>query len=151
MDGRVICKVMLCSYRGLESKCDRIDKDIYNTAVHSAFKNTVETYKDIEQLTREKIAYINVKVIIDQALANLNRTYEIVQHHIKGVSIAQIATTLGATDNTIERRAYRQRVKLYDEILKEYSAEELLDIICDSGWLWGRYKKELKESHKNEP
>lgn len=145
MNDYTVCRVMLQSYNALEKKCEVIDKLIYNTAIHSAFKNTVETYKEIELLTREKIVYINTRVIIDQALAKLNRTYEIVQHNIKGVSIGQIATTLGTTNGAIERRVYRQSVKLYDEMLKEYSAEQLLDIICDSGWLMSRYKKAVNQ------
>ena len=151
MDDKVVCKVMLNSYRGLEYRCGQIDKAIYNTAIRSAFKNTMKTYKEIEQLTAEKIAYINAKVIIDKALSKLTKKYEIVQHHIQGASIGDIATALGETENTIERRAYRQREKLYDEILKEYSGEELLDIICDSAWLMNRYKREVNQSDKNKP
>lgn len=150
MDGRVICRVMIYAYRELESRCAGIDKVIYNTAIHSAFKNTMETYNEIERLTREKIAYINVKVIIDQALASTKNKYELMLHHIDGVSIVDIAEQLGASDTAIDRRVLRQRAKLYDTILNIYSGEELLDIIGDSGWLMHRYKQELKRTPQNE-
>ena len=151
MDGRVICRAMIYSYRELEQRCKRIDIIIYNTAIHSAFKNTMETYKEIERLTREKIAYINVKVIIDQALVLLKGKYEFEQHHIKGESVEQIATTLNVKWHTVETRLIRQRAKLYENILKRYSGEELLDIICDSGWLMSLYKRELRQKPRNEP
>ena len=146
MDGRIVCRVMLNSYSKLEDKCRVIDMHIYNTAIHSAFKNTHDTLKEIERLSCEKVSYINTKVIIDQAMARLRRVYEIEQHHIKGISIKQIATTLGASENTIEHRAYRQREKLYAEILERYSGEQLLDVICDSGWLMSMYKRAVKQS-----
>ena len=142
---KAICSVMIYSYKGLEKRCDLIDKNIYNTAVRSAFRNTVEVYKEIEQLTREKIAYINVKVIIDQSLATLKCRYEITQHHIKGEGIEQIATTLNVKRKIIDKRLQRQRTKLYEAILNTYSAEELLNIIYDSDWLMNRYKSELKQ------
>ncbi len=119
---------------------------IYNTAIHSAFKNTTDTLKEIECLHFEKVAYINTKVIIDQAMAKLHRAYEIEQHHIKGMSIKQIATTLGVSEIAIECRAYRQREKLYAEILRQYSGEQLLDMICDSSWLMRMYKREVKKT-----
>lgn len=144
MDGRIVCRVMLYSYAALVEKCEVIDKHIYNTAVRSAFKNTVETYKEIERLTSEKIAYINVKVIIDQAMGALKRAYELEQHHLKGKTIEQIATALNTKDKTVARRIDRQRAKLYEVMLNHHSAEDLLDIIYDSEWLMNKYKREIK-------
>lgn len=148
---KAICAVMLYSYPMLEDKCEMIDKDIYHTAIYSAFKNTMETYKEIEQLTNEKIAYINVKVIVEQGISNLGRSYEIVQHHLKGVRVLELTQRLGVAERTIRGRLARQRAKLYEEILKIYKAEDLLDIISSSQWLMYRYRRELKQSNKNEP
>ena len=138
-----VCEVMLYAYMQLEHRCEIIDKDIYRTAVHSAFKDTMGVVKDIERLTAEKIAYINVKVIIEKATARLKHSYELKQHHFNGLKIEQIATTLGGNIKTIACRIRRQREKLYKEILKEYSAEELLNIISDSQWLMRRYRSAL--------
>lgn len=151
MDDKIVCKVMWYSYKGLEDRCELLDKDIRNTAIRSAFKNTMEVVGEIERLTAEKIAYINVKVIIDEALRSLNRRYEIVQHDIKGKTLEQITTELNAKKNTIDSRLTRQRVKLYEAILERYSGEELLNIICDSPWLMNKYRKELKQTAQNEP
>ena len=148
MDGKAVCRVMLYSYQKLEGKCRVIDMHIKTKAIHSAFRNTMATYKEIEQLTSEKIAYINTKVIIDQALATLYRKYELEQHHLKGVSIEQLASEIKLAENTILSRAQRQRDALYEAILRIYTAEELLDIICDSEWLMSMYKRELKANIK---
>lgn len=149
MDGRVVCRVMIFSYRELEHRCELIDKAIYNTAVRSAFKNTMESYKEVERLIQEKIAYINVKVIIDQALHKVGKVYEIEQHHIAGVSVEKLAEQLKSNTNTIEHRLCRKREKLYRHILNVYSGEQLLDIICSSHWLMNRYKRELNRSPSN--
>ena len=151
MDSRIICSVMLYSYNGLESKCELIDKDLFNTAVRSAFRNTMEAVAEIEQLTAEKIACINTKVVIDQALSSLKRAYELEQHDIKGLTAEQIATALNEKEGTIKARISYQRIKLYEAIQDRYSGEELLNIICDSKWLMSRYRRELKHATKNEP
>lgn len=148
MDGRAICRVMLNSYSALEDKCRVIDKHIYITAVHSAFRNTMDTCRDIEQMTKEKIAYINTKVIIDQALEKLNNKYELVQHVIKGIKEEQLATTLNTSKYMIRWKVAYQRDKLYEAMLRAYSAEELLDIIYDSEWLMKKYKREAELSLK---
>ena len=147
---KAVCRVMIYSYKELEDRCEAVDKAIYNTAIHSAFKNTIETYKDIERLTREKIAYINVKVIIDQAIATLKRKYELEQHHIKGITIEQIAITLNIKSHTIQRRVELQREKLYEAILNTHSGEKLLDVICDSQWLMNRYRKAINSVKKSD-
>lgn len=146
---KAICRVMIYSYRGLENRCDTIDKALYNTAVRSAFKDTWETYKEMERLTREKVAYINVKVVIDQALIALKRKYEIEQYHIHGVSREQLAERLNTNLNTIDKRLARERAKLYEAILNRYSGEELLSIICDSEWLMNSYKREANQEPLN--
>ena len=151
MDDKVICRVMFYSYTMLEDKCECIDKDIYCMAVHSAFKNTMATYQAIERLTNEKIAYINVKVIIDKGIRNLKRNYELVQHHFNGVTIDELAQRLGTTVRAMTARVKRQREKLYEEILKEHKAEELIDILYQSYWLMHRYKRELKRTTQISP
>lgn len=142
---KAICRVMLYSYPMLEHKCEEIDKDIYNTAIRSAFKNTMATYKDIERLTNEKIAYINVKVIIEHGISLLTSNYEIKQHHLKGVSLTDLAQALGASEIAVRDRIRRQRARLYERVLSVYKTEELLDILCNSNWLMSRYKRELKQ------
>ena len=137
---------MINSYRELENKCKQADKAIYNTAVRSAFKNTMEAYKEIERLTREKIAYINTKVIVDQALATLKRGYELEQNIIKGVKIEQLAIALNVNEQAIKARIRYQKEKLCEAILNIYSGKELIDIICDSEWLMNRYKREIKKT-----
>ena len=147
---RAICEVMLYAYIQLEHRCERIDNDIYRIAVKSAFNNTMEVVKEIEQLTAEKIAYINVKVIIDRATDRLKQSYELKQYHCNGIKIQEIATTVGMKEKSICTRLVRQRAKLYDEILKEYSTEELLNIIGDSQWLMRRYKQAIKQGKKEQ-
>lgn len=145
MNERAICEVMLYSYKDLEKKCRVIDMWIYNKAIYSAFSDTKEVLKDVEMLINEKIAYINTKVIIDKAIRNLNRSYELEQFHFKGWDSYKIADTINEKHGTIMSRLWRQREKLYDEILNLYSGEQLLDIICDSSWLMNRYKRALKD------
>jgi predicted DNA-binding protein YlxM (UPF0122 family) len=142
MDSRIICRVMLYAYIELEDRCEIVDKQLYNTAVRSAFNDTMETCKEMERLTGEKIAYINTKVIIDNALITLKSKYEIEQHHIKGKSVDDIAEQLNVPSTVVIGRLRRQRERLYKAILNVYSGRELLDIICVSEWLMNRYKRE---------
>jgi hypothetical protein len=146
MDGRAVCKVMLYSYIQLEHRCELTDRAIYNMAIRSAYKNTFEVCADIEKQIEEKISYINTKVIIDKGIAKLNGKYELVQHHINGVSIDELMEKLGKSRTSIDNKLRYQRNKLYDAILNHYTAEELLSVICGSSWLMNRYKKALKEA-----
>ena len=142
-----ICEVMLYAYNQLEHRCEGIDRDIKRTAVKSALRDTMETVNDIDRLIAEKIAYINVKVIIDKAMGSLKHSYELKQYHFNGAKIEQIATTLGETTNAINRRLQRQRAKLYEAMLKDHRAEELLNIIGDSQWLMRRYVKAVNKNN----
>ena len=150
MEAKLVCKVMLFSYRELEKRCDLIDRAIYTTAIRSAFRDTWEAYKEIEQLTREKVAYINTKVVIDQALATVKKKYELEQYHINGISIEKLAEEFNVNRNIIEHRLCRQREKLYKAMLNIYSGGELLNIICDSGRLKDKYKQAVKCAYNNQ-
>ena len=150
MNAKLICSVMLFNYNALEKRCEWIDKTIFNTAVHSARKDTWEVCKRIEQLTQEKIAYINTKVVVDNALATLNRTYELEHHHFNGGSIEEIANALNEKWKTIEQRACRQREKLYQAIESSYTAEELLEMISGSAWLMHKYKEAVKRAENKQ-
>lgn len=148
MDGKAICEAMLYTYAELESLCNLCDKVIYKKAVHSAGQDAHKVYAVIQKYMNEKIAYCNTKVIIDEALNELKRADELKAFHFEGLSLNEIADRYGIDATLSASRVTNQRQHLCRHILKKYSAEKLLDVICDSSILMSKYRKRLTGAEK---
>lgn len=143
MDGKAICEVMIYSYAEFEKLCDLCDKIVYKKATKSMGQDAHKVYDVIRRYMNEKIAYCNSKVIIDDALNEMKRTDELKAFHFEGLSGEKIAERYGIEPMQAIARVQVQRKYLIEHILKKYSAEKLLDIICDSGILMSRYRKRI--------
>lgn len=140
MDGQAICEVMLNAYKDLEEKCKGIDYKILKEAQRSMRADIYDTFDRVANLINEKIAYCNVKVIIDEAIEKIGDN-----QYIKGVYILNKTITETAEAHcikTVEAFALyeKQKKAVYRAILDAYSTEKLFDIISDSKWLVGRYR-----------
>lgn len=139
--GKAICEALMYRYKDLEARCERIDHDIKVKARGSRNKDIFEVYDEIMRLTNEKIACINAKVIIDDALDRMLCTTE-------------IRAQLNKEDDDIgqgSERTERKKQKLAQVILDKYGVPKLLDFICDSQWLMnevGRRKRRLDRQER---
>lgn len=139
--GKAICEALMYRYKDLEARCERIDHDIKVKARGSRNKDIYEVYDEIMRLTNEKIACINAKVIIDDALDRMLCTTE-------------IRAQLNKEDDDIgqgSERTERKKQKLAQVILDKYGVPKLLDLICDSQWLMnevGRRKRRLDRQER---
>jgi hypothetical protein len=148
MNDRAICEVMLYAYKDLERMCDTVEAQVWRVALGSINNNVYDTAEKIIRLNNEKIAYCNIKVIIDEALKQMKRCDEIKAYHIDGLYYKDVIKQEAYTERTYWRRLQRQREKLYQIIIDSNKAEDLQAIISDSRWLTGRYNDILKAQNQ---
>ena len=148
MNGEVICEVMLYAYKELEVRCCIVEDKILRVAVSSMTMDTYQAVEKLFALNNEKIAYINIKVIIEEALQQMRNKSVLVAHYIHGKSYGEIARKLNVTERDIELVIARQRLKVLRIILKRYSIETLFNIISDSKWLRHKYSQLINKTNR---
>ena len=141
MDHKIICKTMLYSYKDLEEQCKSVDNLILRQAIASKNRSTEEAFERIMDLTNEKIAYCNIKVIIDEAVAEMKNNAELKSYYILGWSIKKIEEQFNLLRQTLEWRLTKQREELYKIILSKHNGPELIEIMSDSWFLMKKYKE----------
>ena len=107
-------KTMLFAYKYLEAMCNSIDKIIGSIATGSFYhggawddsKNCYNISRKIIRLSDKKIDYINLKVIIEKALNNIDKTYAkiLILRNIKELSVATICSLLNFSERTFFRK-----------------------------------------------
>lgn len=144
MNDKVICKVMLSAYKDLEKMCNRVEERAWRCALGSIHNDVKEVADKIIQLNNEKIAYCNVKVIIDEAIKGIGRSTEIKGYYIDGLSTLDIIKQEQITEEAYRKRIERQRERLYQFIMDNYNREFLSSIIEDSYWLKNKYREKIE-------
>lgn len=144
MNDKAICEVMLYAYKDLERMCDKIEEKTWRIALGSIKNNVYEVADRLMNLTNEKIAYCNTKVILDKALTQMKRCDELKAYHIQGLQCNDIAEQYNISVNLVCKRLGRQRERLYQIIISNNKAEDLRAIINNSRWLTGRYNAILE-------
>lgn len=140
MDGKAICEVMLYSYKDLEEKCNGVEYRILKQAQRSRRADIYETFDKLVLLINEKIAYCNVKVIIDEAVEKIGDSRVVKGHYISGRSLKAIAEEYCLTTDEMSEMFFKQKKAVTRAILDAYSTDKLFEIISDSKWLLNQYK-----------
>jgi methylphosphotriester-DNA--protein-cysteine methyltransferase len=135
MDGQTICEVMLYSYKDLEEKCNGLEYKIRRLCERSMHAGIHDTFSKAVTLINEKIAYCNVKVIIDEAVEKIGDSKALKEYYFKNRDIKAIAYAQSLKVAQAVELIEKQEQAVYKAILKAYSTERLLDIISDSRWL----------------
>ena len=144
MNEKVVCEVMLYSYKELEERCKKLDDRVLSVALRSINKDVYESVEMICELTDEKIAYCNIKVIIDEALNKIGRNDEVKAYHIDGELCKDIIAREKISERAYFHRIKRQRAKLYEAITDKNDSEYLAGLIRASRWLLSEYNKAFK-------
>lgn len=150
---RAICEVLLRSYKELDKRVKRIAKMSVVVGLRSRCKDVYESCDELFRLHNEQVAYINVKVIMGQALDKLESKNELIEFFINEKPYKAISEELNASINAVAHKIFRQKNKLFKLILEQYSVAELLDYIGDSKWLIKEFNRQLirgkNESNKS--
>ena len=135
MNGQTICEVMLYSYKDLEEKCNGIEYKIRKQCEKSMHTSIYDTFDRVVLLINEKIAYCNVKVIIDEAVAKIGDGKAIKEHYCLGRDLKRIADEHSLKVPQVVELIEKQKHEVIMAILRAYSPRRLFDIISDSRWL----------------
>ena len=141
MESKVVCKTMLYEYRNLEKYCDNVDGQLWRCGMKSRNINVYEAVDRLVKLNNEKIAYCNIKVIIDEAFEALPEKYELKAYYIDGVEFAKLEAETGIQAKSLFRRLEKQRNALCLNILSRYDFDYLFGLISDSRILLSRYRQ----------
>lgn len=136
--GRAICEAILSVYKDLERECMRLDAKVNITARRSRDRNVFDAIDEITNLTNQKIACINAKVIIDKSIDTLPNTVEFRKYFIDQVKRPPVWN----------ERVEEKKEQLFKAIQKKYSTRELLNLIMDSQWLMTEVRRKKKQLDK---
>lgn len=138
MKRKVVCKTLLYEYRNLERYCEIVDSKLWRCGRTSMNKNVYEAVDSLIKLNNEKIAYCNIKVIIDEATSD---KAELKAIYIDGQDFATLEAVTGLSQRTIFRKLAKQKERLYSYLINKYGFEYLFDLISDSKILLNKYKR----------
>lgn len=121
MDAEKIINALIYSRYLFESLCYQIDETILNYAKKTRNNSTIKSFNYITKKTAEKVAIINAKVIVDEAIGNLNERYKKVatDKYIKGISSNEIALKEETNVKNARKLLERVRTKIKIKILKK--------------------------------
>lgn len=146
MNEKIICEVMLKSYKYLEAMCDQVEAKAIICALGSRNKDVFECAERLIQLNNEKITYCNIKVIIDEALNSISRNDELKAYYIDGEFYKDIAQREKITERTFFYRLKKQKKLLFEAIQEKYDTECLFELVRGSRWLFDRYHKAVRRA-----
>jgi len=146
MNENIVCEVMLYTYKDLERMCEKVERQALKFALASRNRDVFESANKLLSLTDEKIAYCNIKVIVDEALNKIGRSNEVKAYHIDGEYYKDIMAREEISERTYLRRLKRQRAKLYEAITDKHDSEYLAGLIRASGWLLSLYNKAMSKA-----
>lgn len=157
MNEKIVCEVLLRSYKDLEALCEIADQKILSWAL----KQNADMFQTIERMNKcinEKIAYYNIKVLIDEAIKNIGHCEELKYNFLKGISSTKLENIIELKTyeykgqvceyknkrNAFVNRIRTQKKNLFNYILRTNNHEKLFNLIKDSGTLMHRYNTILK-------
>lgn len=145
-DSEALIKV----YRFLSKKCNAIDKFIQNHALYfgpcTAEYGSLDVCNNIIELITRKNQLINVKIILDNAIKNLDdkdkKVLFIKMHY--NISMDEFCGILELKERTAFRRIERAFENLTEKLNKSKYCEKLTRIIRGEDWIES-IKEEIKE------
>lgn len=157
MNEKIVCEVLLKSYKDLETLCEVCDHKTMSLALN----NNTDIFSTIESMNKyyiEKLAYCNIKVIIDEAILKIGHCDELKYLYFQGLKYQDLIdiielktyTKFGKDweyrnpENTLVNRVRTQKKKLYNYLIRRYGIEKLFDLLKDSKTLIYRYEMLLK-------
>lgn len=143
MNEKIVCEVMLFAYKDLEKQCEKVEAQALRFALGSRNRDVFESVETLLKLTDEKIAYCNIKVIIDEALKSIGRNVELIDYYINGLDYKAIIEREKIYERMFFRRIKRQKELLCKAILKQYDVDYLFAMIRESEWLTKQYQTTL--------
>lgn len=152
MDGKKICEVLLKSYKDLETLAEICDTKMLSWAL----KQNTNIFKTIEYMNNiyiEKIAYCNLKVIIDEAILRIGHCEELKYVYFQGVKYNELENIIEMTTYTLNGKVFEyrnktnafinrvrtQRKNFYNYLTRRYDFEKIFNIMKDSKTLMHRY------------
>lgn len=141
-----ICETLLQAYKDQKKVCERLDEIVTRIALNSRNADGYETANKIISLTAEKIAYLDIRMIVGNALRAVGNTYEFEQHYLKGYTIIEVARDINRSIDVANDRLCKQKKKLFDTILKEHKEEYLIELISNSKHLMAVYIEEQNKA-----
>lgn len=131
-----ITKTLLSAYKDLEEQCKILDGLMTACAVKSANRDIYKTADKLFAYRNEKIALINVKVIVDQTLEKMTRKASLVDKYI-----THEAFPCRHSMETAEKQLEEFNTLLF----QEYTPAKLFDIISDSKFIMKIYRHYSKQ------
>lgn len=145
-------KTFLGAYRCLETISNAIDdlvkKESINSGFYNSSTNTLEQFNKISKLTERKIKIINIKVLVEYALANLknSETRLLTLFYIDEVKSKDIALKLGISNRTFFRKKNEALSHFSTKLIeKGYNLNKILELVDGENWLQVAYKQNLQK------
>ena len=140
MNEKIICEVMFNAYKDLERLCNKAEERAWRVALGSINNDVLTVAEKIIRLNNEKIAYCNIKVIIDEAVKNIGKSAELKAYYIDGLTLEVIAEREDIATSTLHGKVERQLKKACEYITSNYDGDFLAGLIMDSKWLMVKYR-----------
>ena len=147
MESKVVCEVLLNSYKHLEKLCKRCDEAVLTLATNSYNNDIFEVFDMIAKFSNQKNVYCNIKLVIDKAISKLKKNTELKYRYILGLRNIEIQKMLGLTQPVVTKRINSQKEKLFEYLQNKYTEEQLFDFIKDSIPLMEQYRRLCNENN----
>lgn len=150
MEREFVCEFLLNIYKDLELSCEHIDKSILNYAVHSKNANINIIFNKMVELTQEKIACCNIKVLIEEACAELGSDTELQYRYLLGYKYEDIKKIFGISKRTVYRRIEEQKKDLFFIIKQKQNNIQLFNLIASSQMIMRKFNEFIRQTSKKE-
>lgn len=147
-------KTILSVYKYLEALSNSIDDLVVKKSINSAFYSNgrfdtaYDTANKIMRLTDRKINLINLKVMVEDALAQLPLKHRriLMLRYVDGVKSNEIALLMRVSNRTYFR-VKNNAIEHFAKILvqKGYNKSKLEEMFCGENWLSKLYNIQKEE------
>lgn len=144
----IMCETLLISYKDLERMCKRVDAFILNYGNQLA--SIFNVFDKMTDLINEKIAYCNIKVLIEEAFAVTEKNIELQYKYLLGYKNEDIIKKFELSERTFFRKIKKQKEQIFCEIKKRHSNKQLFDLISSSKELTMQFDYLIEQELKKE-
>lgn len=148
----IMCETLLNSYMDLEALCDKVDERMLRYGLYSANFHTdiFNVFDKMTGLINEKIAYCNIKVLIEEACAEITSSTELQHKYLLGYKNEDIIKKFGLNIRTFFRKMQRQKEKVFFVMKNRQSKKQLFDLISSSTALTKRFDLLIEQELEKE-
>lgn len=148
----IMCETLLTSYRDLEALSDKVDGRMLRYGLYSANLDTdfFNVFDKMTGLINEKSAYCNIKVLIEEACAEITSSTELQHKYLLGYKNEDIIKKFGLSARTFFRKVQRQKEKVFFVMKNRQSRTQLFDLISSSKALTKRFDLLIEQELERE-